>query len=170
MRIYTFGVSGCGKSSIGRALATQLECPFIEADSYHLPSSIEKMRQGIPLEDDDRWPWLEKVANLAKESAKTHGTVVTACSALKKRYREKLAEGEPPSLFIFLNGERDLIYQRMATRQHEYMPPSLLDSQIATLEVPDEDEPWPVLAVDIKDSPEQIISQLTATLTTLLKR
>jgi carbohydrate kinase (thermoresistant glucokinase family) len=118
------------------------------------------MRAGIPLTDDDRWPWLEMLALALKDAANQKGSAVGACSALKRAYREFLTEkaGEP-ILFVFLEGTKEVIAQRIAGRQHEYMPASLLDSQFATLEVPAEDEN--VLKVSVLDPVETIATKVT---------
>jgi carbohydrate kinase (thermoresistant glucokinase family) len=157
--IIAMGVSSSGKSTIGKAIARHLHVPFLDGDGYHPDANKEKMRAGIPLVDEDRWPWLESLARALHEAADQKGAAVGACSALKRAYREFLAEkaGEP-ILFVFLDGSKELIAERIAARQHEYMPASLLDSQFATLEVPAPDEN--VLRVPVDDPVETIASRV----------
>lgn len=154
------GVSSSGKSTVGKAIGRRLHVPFLDGDGYHPAANKEKMRAGIPLTDEDRWPWLESLALALKDAAKQKGSAVGACSALKRSYREFLTEkaGEPV-LFVFLEGTKDVIAKRIAARNHEYMPASLLDSQFATLEVPTEDEN--VLKVSVLDPVEAIASKVT---------
>lgn len=139
--VVVMGVTSCGKTSVGEGLAAALGSPFIEGDRLHPASNIAKMSAGTPLTDADRWPWLEIIGKAMKvECNKGHG-VVASCSALKKIYREKLAEAAgQPIAFIHLYGSRDLLAARMAQRKGHFMPPSLLDSQLATIEVPGPDE------------------------------
>lgn len=135
------GVSSSGKSVTGRAISRRLHAPFLDGDGYHPPANKEKMRSGIPLVDEDRWPWLSTLAKALKEAADGKGVAVGACSALKRAYRDYLArEAGEPILFVFLDGPEEMIAQRMAARTHEYMPATLLASQFATLEVPEADE------------------------------
>lgn len=157
--IVIMGVSGCGKSSVGEELSKQLDVQFLDGDGYHPPANKEKMRQGIPLVDDDRWPWLDILANALKESAGKNAKVVGACSALRRTYRDYLTEqaGEPIA-FIHLSGTKELIMSRIGVREHEYMPTSLLDSQFATLEVPKEDEN--VLTVSIDQTIKEIVEEV----------
>ena len=158
--IIVMGVSSSGTSTVGKAIGRRLHVPFLDGDGYHPPANKEKMRAGIPLVDEDRWPWLETLALALKDAADQKGSAVGACSALKRAYREFLTEkaGEP-ILFVFLEGTKDVIAQRIAARNHEYMPASLLDSQFATLEVPAADEN--VLTVSVTDPVEAIASRVT---------
>ena len=157
--IVVMGVAGCGKSSVGIALAKRLGRPFIDADDYHPPANVAKMSRGIPLTDTERWPWLDNVGAAMKEQARRTGGVVAACSALRRGYRERLimAAGES-ILFIFLHGERELIAQRMAARTGHFMPTGLLDSQFATLEPlgPDENH----LKIDIGPSVPTLVESI----------
>ena len=138
--LVVMGVSSSGKSTIGEALASELRLPFLDADTYHPPDNVAKMRAGIALTDEDRWPWLTRYAEALAGAAK-RGGVVGACSALRRAYRDFLIErAGMPILFIHLEGDRQLIADRIAGRQHHYMPASLLDSQFATLQVPGPDE------------------------------
>jgi len=157
--IIAMGVASSGKSAVGAAIARRLHAPFLDGDGYHPPANKEKMRAGIPLNDSDRWPWLEALALALHLAAEQKGVAVGACSALKRAYREFLTEkaGEP-ILFVFLDGTREVIHARIAARRHEFMPASLLDSQFATLERPAEDEN--VLAVAVTDPIETIASKV----------
>lgn len=154
--IIVMGVSSSGKSTIGQSIARRLHVPFLDGDGYHPPSNVEKMRAGTPLTDEDRWPWLDKLAGALHAAADRKNAVVGACSALRRTYREYLVEqaGEP-ILFVHLQGSRQLIGDRMARRSHEYMPASLLDSQFATLEEPDP-AVENVIVVQVSDSVEKI--------------
>lgn len=139
--IVVMGVSSSGKSTVGEALAKKLGIPFLDADAYHPAASVEKMRAGIALADEDRWPWLARYAAALSEAAAASGAVAGACSALRRSYRDFLAvRAGMPVVFVYLEGERDLIAARIARRQHHYMPASLLDSQFAALEVPGPEE------------------------------
>ena len=139
--VIVMGVTSCGKTSVGEALATQLKCPFIEGDTLHPPANIAKMSAGLPLNDVDRWPWLAAVGNAMKAECETGHGVVASCSSLKKIYRQKLAEAAgTPIKLIFLHGSKDILTARIASRKGHFMPPSLLDSQLTTLEFPGPDE------------------------------
>jgi gluconokinase len=136
-RIVVMGVSGSGKSSVGQALAQRLGADFRDGDDLQPPENVAKMRAGTPLTDDDRWPWLDRVAAVLADQA----PVVVACSALKRAYRDRIRAGAGGQVrFVHLAGSRDLIAARMARRQGHYMPVSLLDSQFAALEPPGPDE------------------------------
>ncbi|CDN48824.1 gluconokinase [Neorhizobium galegae] len=151
--IVVMGVSGCGKSSVGERLADYLGCGFIEGDGLHPPSNVRKMRMGTPLEDEDRWPWLDAFGHRLAGT----GDIVVSCSALKRTYRDRLRSlSGRPMTFVFLQGDRMLLAARMAARKHEYMPLSLLDSQLATLELPTTEPD--VATVDINQSLESIVS------------
>ena len=162
--IIVMGVSSSGKSSVGQAIARRLHVPFLDGDGYHPEANVEKMRAGIPLNDEDRWPWLERLARALHEAAERKGASVGACSALKRAYRDFLAQqaGEPIT-FVYLDGTREIIGERMARRHHEYMPTSLLDSQFATLEIPDP-ATENVLVVPVTDSIEKITQTVTKAL------
>ncbi|MCA8879560.1 MAG: gluconokinase [Rhodobacteraceae bacterium] len=151
------GVSGCGKSSVGRALAARLGARFLDADDFHPPANIAKMSKGKPLQDDDRWPWLDAVGRSMAELA--DGRAVAACSALRRAYRDRLAAatGEPV-VFIYLRGTKDVITTRLKNRSDHFMPPALLDSQFATLEPPSEDEN--VLVVDIGPPVQSLVVEV----------
>lgn len=137
MRVVLMGVAGCGKSSVGAALADRLGIPYRDGDDLHPAVNVEKMRQGIPLTDEDRWPWLDRVAATLAQDA----PLIIGCSALKRRYRDRIREGAGgPVRFVHLDGSRALIAGRMAAREGHYMPLSLLDSQFAALEPPGPEE------------------------------
>jgi gluconokinase len=135
-RIVVMGVSGCGKSSVGLALAEALGARFIDGDDLHPEANKAKMAAGIPLNDDDRWPWLDLVGEALAQS-----NTVVACSALKRVYRERILAAAPGTFFVHLHGTRELLAQRMNARPNHFMPVSLLDSQLNTLEPLGADEP-----------------------------
>jgi gluconokinase len=156
------GVSGSGKSTIAAGLARALGWTLLEGDAFHPPVNIAKMSAGIPLTDQDRWPWLHAIAARADELRQAGLSAVVACSALKRAYRDILLGGHPDAVLIYLRGSHALIGGRMAARTDHFMPPGLLDSQFATLEPPGPDE-HPVVA-DISDDPDALIARLVATL------
>lgn len=127
------GVSGAGKSTLGQALARTLGWRFIDADDYHPAANVAKMAAGAPLDDEDRWPWLDRLNALIR----TGENAVLACSALKERYRQRLAQGIEDVVWVHLQGDPDLIRSRLENRRHRYMPASLLESQFAALEPPE---------------------------------
>jgi gluconokinase len=135
MIVVVMGVSGAGKSTVGAALAARLGWPLIDADDLHPPQNVAKMRAGVPLTDDDRWPWLDRVVGELRTATAPAGHAVLACSALRRCYRDRLA-GAGEMRFVHLRGSPDVIAGRLAGRRHRYMPASLLASQIATLEAP----------------------------------
>lgn len=131
------GVSGCGKSSVGEALAAHFALPYIEGDAMHPPANIAMMSAGTPLNDDDRWPWLDALAARLKAEAAQNGGAIASCSSLKKIYRDRLQAGSgPQTRFIFLDCSRKTLERNQSARIGHFMPPSLLDSQLATLEPP----------------------------------
>ena len=140
--IVVMGVSGSGKSTIGAALAARLGCQFLEGDAFHTPHSVAKMRAGQPLDDQDRWPWLDRVAASLRDTADSDGVAVGACSALKRIYRDRLSQmAAIPLLFVFLDTtDQDELSRRLAHRSGHYMPTSLIASQLDTLEKPQADE------------------------------
>lgn len=143
------GVSGCGKSTLGALLADALACQFLEGDDYHAPDAVEKMRRGYPLTDEDRWPWLDRLAQASATAMETSVTVVTACSALRQSYRDRLRAGiGAPVRFVLLDNSREKLLVRLQSRPGHYMPASLLDSQLITLERPSSDEAALVLTTD----------------------
>ena len=157
--IVVMGVSGCGKSSVGARLASRINCRFVEGDAVHPPANVEKMRLGVPLDDADRLPWLDA---LGRELA-SPGDVVLSCSALKRAYRQHLRScAGRPLTFVFLHGSRALLASRLSGRKGHFMPSSLLDSQLATLEPPVGESD--VVTVDIDQPLEGIVAAAQAAL------
>jgi len=145
------GVAGCGKSTVGSALARRLGVPFVDADALHPAANVAHMSAGVPLTDADRAPWLAAVA--AHVAAAPAGVVV-ACSALRRRYRDTLRAGAPGTVFVHLTGTRELLAARLGARLDHFMPPTLLDSQLATLDPLADDEPgW---ALDVAWPPDDL--------------
>ena len=143
MRMVVMGVSGCGKSSVGEEIARLTAAHFVDGDDLHPAANKAKMGAGIPLDDEDRWPWLEKVgATLAAPEG-----AIVACSALKKVYRDRIRSVAPDTIFVHLDGSRDLLWERMSARQNHFMPVSLLDSQLAILEPLGADEKGVTLSI-----------------------
>lgn len=146
--IVVMGATGCGKSTIARALAQRIKAEYIEGDDYHSLENKAKMSSGIPLEDADRWPWLATVANAMRQ---TSGRSVLSCSALKRVYRDYIYSiVAQPVLFVYLHGSREVLSARLANRQDHFMNTALLDSQLATLEQPGDDEYSITVNVDYK--------------------
>jgi gluconokinase len=142
--VVVMGVSGCGKTTIGRALAEALRWPFLDADDFHPEANVAKMRAGTPLTDDDRWPWLDRLTAEMTAINAREGNVVLGCSALKQAYRDRLARAGDVRI-VHLKGDQTTIEPRLAARAGHYMPPSLLASQLAALE-----EPANAVVVDIR--------------------
>lgn len=136
LAVVVMGVSGCGKTVVGQALAERLGARFVDADDFHPPANVEKMRGGVPLTDADRSPWLERLNALLRHAGARGEPVVLACSALRQMYRDALSDRLPSLRFVHLSGSQSLIEQRLAARQHRYMPASLLASQFQLLEAP----------------------------------
>jgi gluconokinase len=152
------GVSGSGKSTVARLLAERLGCDLAEGDDLHPSQNIAKMAAGVPLTDADRSPWLARIAAwIADHTARGRDGVVT-CSALKRRYRDLLRGSSDDVRFIYLQGTKDVIAQRLSTRHGHYMPASLLDSQLADLEPPAPDEP--AITVDVGPPPSQLVTDI----------
>jgi gluconokinase len=158
-RIVLMGVAGCGKSSVGEALAPRLASRYIDGDDLHSPENVAKMRAGVPLTDADRWPWLGRIG----EVLQTDNTII-GCSALRRIYRDRIRDiAGAPVRFIHLGGSREVIAARMAARTGHYMPTTLLDSQFATLEPPAAEEN--ALTVDIDQPLDAIVMEILAALT-----
>ncbi|MGE0420608.1 MAG: gluconokinase [Reyranellaceae bacterium] len=156
MTVYiVMGVSGSGKSTVGKLIAQKLGAHYAEGDSFHPPENVAKMRSGHPLDDNDRAPWLEAMAAAIRDWNARSETVVLSCSALKRRYRDVLRTGGDVQ-FIHFAGDKDLIASRLAGRKGHYMPPSLLDSQFAALEPPGKDE---AITIGIDGTPEEIAAR-----------
>ena len=148
------GVTGSGKTTIGRALAESLEWRFVDADDFHPPANVAKMRAGIPLDDADRVPWLASLHDAIAEWLEAGANVVLACSALKQSYREQLLVS-PEVKLVYLRGSRELISQRLSQRHGHYMDPNLLPSQFATLE-----EPQAAVVVDVNAEVPEIVAHI----------
>ncbi|MDT3398589.1 gluconokinase [Streptomyces sp. B1866] len=163
------GVSGTGKSTVGALLAEDLGVPYADADDFHPPANIAKMSAGTPLEDADRWPWLDAIGAWARDHSRPGrpGGVVS-CSALRRAYRDRLRAAAPGLCFLHLTGERELIAGRMAARKGHFMTARLLDSQLATLEPLQPDEPG--TALDIAPEPETIAARAADALRTACAR
>ncbi|MFT3820389.1 MAG: gluconokinase [Rubrivivax sp.] len=156
-RVVVMGVSGCGKSTVGRLLAARLGVHYVEGDELHPPENVARMAAGVPLTDADRHGWLQEVAGqLANATSRSRGVVVS-CSALKRRYRDLLRAAAPDLCLLHLHGSPELLAQRLAARKGHYMPPSLLQSQLDTLEPPGPDEQ--VLTLDIAAGAPQLAEQ-----------
>jgi gluconokinase len=149
------GVSGCGKTSVGQALAKRLGWDFYDADNFHPPENVAKMANGIPLDDSDRAPWLAPLHDLISSSLKANQSGVLACSALKERYRQQLLKDNEDVQFIYLKGSYGLIWSRMSKRQDHYMKPQMLKSQFEALE-----EPTNALTMDISKSVDEIVGDI----------
>lgn len=156
--LIVMGVSGSGKSTIGRRLAQRLGWEFRDADDDHPAANVAKMKAGTPLTDEDRAPWLAILAQRIVRSGETGQSLVLACSALKQRYRDQLAGGDAGVRFVYLKGDKTQIAERMAKRQH-FMPAALLDSQFAALE-----EPTDAIIVTIARTPDQIVAEVVEAL------
>lgn len=158
IRWVVMGVSGCGKSTVGQALAQELGVPFVEGDQFHPPANVAKMSAGMPLDDEDRAGWLLALQAQIREARAGGAGLVLSCSALKRRYRDLLREGDPALRFAHLDGPRELIAARMQARAGHYMPPSLLDSQLRDLEALQPDEAGVLL--DIGSAPGQQVARI----------
>lgn len=162
-QLVVMGVSGCGKSTLAAHLAQQMDLEMIDGDDLHLPQSVAKMRAGIALQDEDRWPWLERIGQcLSAQPAGTQGHVV-ACSALRRAYRDHIRQHATRVLFVFLDGSPETIRQRMAARVGHYMPPELLNSQLSTLERPTAQE-TDVITLDLSADLQTLTAQATCAL------
>ena len=153
--IYIMGVSGSGKTTIGKKLSARTAIPFFDADDFHSPANKEKMKAGHPLNDDDRAEWLMKINKLAKSQIKNNGAII-ACSALKEKYRTVLSNGITiPVFWVFLQGSYALIEKRMKARTGHFMPPTMLSSQFDALEIPQQ-----CITLDISKNPDKIVEEI----------
>lgn len=153
--LVVMGVSGSGKTTVGELLATRLGVPFADADDLHSRANIALMAAGHPLTDEDRWPWLAKVG-AALSAAESTGLVM-ACSALKRSYRDAILSAEPRARFVSLDGSRDLLVARLSNRHGHFMPPELLDSQLAALEPLATDEPGITVRLEASQDPATLV-------------
>ena len=156
MKIVVMGVTGCGKTTVGIALADALGIEFIDSDDLHSESNKKKMSSGTPLTDADREPWLQAVSR----ALQSHENVIVACSALKKSYRSTILAGAPATKFVHLSGSQELIFARLSERSHHFMPIGLLDSQFHTLEPLDHSETGKVF--EISQPVDQIVNEIIA--------
>lgn len=152
MMLIIIGVAGAGKTTIGKLLAQKLGWKFYDADDFHPPKNIRKIKEGIPLTDSDRWPWLASLRELIE---KMPGPSVIACSAIKKSYRDYLSEGNKDIEFVFLKGSKGVILHRLADREGHFTGPDILDSQFRDLE-----EPRDALTEEVTEEPESIVSDI----------
>jgi len=155
--VIVFGVSGAGKTTIGKVLRQEVGWHFYEADDFHSRANIDKMRRRIPLTDGDRWPWLESLRQLIKRSLEAGENAVLACSALKRAYRERLRVSDQVK-FVFLHGEYALLEKQLRQRRGHFMNPELLRSQFADLEEPKPDED--VITVELGRTAEEIVEEI----------
>lgn len=152
--VVVMGVSGSGKTTVGEALSARFGWPLLEGDQFHPKANIDKMSSGTPLADEDRWPWLDAIATAMREAP--DGVIVT-CSSLRRIYRDRLRDkAGRPVIFVYLNGSRDTLAARLAARKGHFMPASLLDSQLATLEPPGGDEPL-IVPVSLEPPVETVV-------------
>ena len=165
LQLVVMGVSGCGKSSVGRRIAQALGLGFVEGDELHPPRNVALMAAGIPLTDADRADWLAAIAARLGQAHDAGRGLVVSCSALKRSYRDVLRAPCPGLRFVYLQGDAALLRERLKSRTGHYMPPSLLDSQLATLEPPGPDED--VLGVDITPTTEQVAATVLGQLNRL---
>lgn len=155
--LFVMGVSGSGKTTIGKLLAKKIDTPFFDGDDYHPKTNVEKMEKGHPLNDEDRKGWLQRLNALASEQ-KNQGAVI-ACSALKSQYRERLRQGLETVDFIYLEGSFELISKRLSNRKGHFMPPELLCSQFDALEIPKH-----AISVSVDGTPLEVVENIVAAL------
>ncbi|ESS37153.1 Gluconokinase [Burkholderia cenocepacia KC-01] len=151
------GVSGAGKSLIGEMLAERLSCSYTDGDAFHSAANKEKMHHGIPLTDEDRWPWLRTIRAAIEEKQRAGETAVFTCSSLKRSYRDVLRGTDTDVRFVYLKGSFEVLQERLKSRTGHFFDPSLLKSQLDTLEEPGPDE---AIEVSIELTPEQIVDQV----------
>lgn len=161
MILIAMGVSGAGKTRIGELLAERLGCTFTDGDAFHSAANKEKMHHGIPLTDDDRWPWLQSIRAAIEQKQRAGETAVFTCSSLKRSYRDVLRGKDADVRFVYLHGTVEVLSERLKTRTGHFFDPSLLKSQLDTLEVPGEDE---AVQVSIDQTPEQMVDEVLAKL------
>lgn len=156
--LVVMGVSGVGKTTIGKRLARDLGWTFRDADEFHPPANIAKMTAGIPLTDEDRWPWLDAIGHWLDMQRLHGGRAVVTCSALRHVYRERIMHGRHDVRLVYLKGSKALIADRLSRRSGHFMPPALLDSQFATLEEPTREER--AIVVNVALTPNRIVAQV----------
>jgi gluconokinase len=159
--VIIFGVSGAGKTTVGKLLAREFGWRFIEADDFHPPGNIEKMRSGNPLTDKDRWPWLERLRQQIEQLLSARENAVLACSALKRTYRDRLRVSDEVK-FVFLCGDYALVEKQLRSRHGHFMNPELLRSQFADLEEPKPDED--VATIELRRKPQELVEDIKAKL------
>ena len=159
MVVVLMGVTGSGKTTVGERLASELGWTFADADDFHPAANKAKMHAGIPLTDEDRWPWLQALRRVVEQALESHRGEIIACSALKTAYRDALAGGLPDVRFALLDGDPDVLRARLARRQHEFMNPALLESQIETLERPPD-----AIVIDIELPVDEQVRRLRSAL------
>jgi gluconokinase len=164
LEVVVMGVSGSGKTTVGQLLAARLGVPFVDGDSLHPPANVAKMASGVPLDDDDRAPWLRAIGETLADTSPEG--VVVACSALKRAYRDLIRAEAPGAVFAELDGTREVLAARMAARPGHFMPVSLLDSQLATLEPLQEDEAG--MRLDVGRPPEELAAEIADRLAPLI--
>ncbi|HEY4295135.1 MAG TPA: gluconokinase [Paraburkholderia sp.] len=157
MILIAMGVSGAGKTKIGEMLAERLHCSFTDGDAFHSAANKEKMHHGIPLTDEDRWPWLKTIRAAIEDKQKAGETAVFTCSSLKRSYRDVLRAGDQDVCFVYLKGTREVLSERLGHRTGHFFDPSLLQSQLDTLEEPGADE---AITVSIELTPEEIVDDV----------
>ena len=160
--LIVMGVSGSGKSTVGEALAQRLGWRFEDGDKFHPASNVAKMHAGIPLTDDDRWPWLKAIADEIDRGCAVGSPAIIACSALKRAYRDVLVHGRNDVRFVYLRGDQALIARRLALRKGHFMPPGLLTSQFQTLQPPTDDESVVAVLIDapVATIVDEVVHQL----------
>ena len=164
MILIVMGVSGAGKTLIGELLAQRLGCSFVDGDEFHSASNKQKMAQGIPLTDEDRWPWLAAIRAAIEAKVRAGQSLIVGCSSLKRVYRDVLrggAQGDGNVRFVYLKGSFEVLHERLATRGRHFFNPALLQSQLDTLEEPSEDE---AITVSIELSPDEIVDEVVSNL------
>ena len=160
MIVIVGGVSGSGKTTVGEMLARRLDWPFADADAFHPAANVAKMHAGIPLTDDDRWPWLRAIAAWMDERIARGEDAVVACSALKRSYRDLLLDGRPQARMVFLTPDRDVLARRLAARHGHFFPEQLLGTQFVDMEPPEPDER--VLTMVPAGDPQATVEEIIA--------
>ncbi|MDP3849778.1 MAG: gluconokinase, GntK/IdnK-type [Luteolibacter sp.] len=157
--VVVMGVSGSGKSTVARTVAAALDAAMLDGDFLHPRANVEKMASGEPLADEDRWPWLDALNDAAFAMSRTHKLSLLVCSALRKRYRDRLREGNPGLSFVFLKADRALLESRLTARRGHFFKPEMLRSQFEALEEPGPDEP-DVISVGVEASLDEVVAAL----------